>query len=340
MSDVLKPARDPLRWSAPAELAEVFVPLGSRMRLETNSPRILEACRMSFGRYGSPPSSDHPRVQIAMRLLVDETFTEEPPWPDPIFRGQGDIFYVTVGKQNTAIAHLQNGFATGFVAPAMARDTVFLRNTFLDCLVLTMLTHGRAGTHTYAHASAVAWGNRGLIFSGPSQSGKTTLAFACARRGFNVVSDDVVYLRDGDAGLTVWGKPWHLRFLPDCTRFFPELKDAAAHLRFAGKDCVEVDVDEIFPGRTQTRCQPEAIFFLQRRPGPAAYEPLDPQGALELLARDLVQDKAEAIERHRRFWLALIHRGCYLLRFDEDLDAAVRLLERFLQQPASARGVS
>src|SRR6266705_3082011 len=49
MSDVLKPARDPLRWSAPAELAEIFVPLGSRMRLETEHSDSASSERLCNG---------------------------------------------------------------------------------------------------------------------------------------------------------------------------------------------------------------------------------------------------------------------------------------------------
>src|SRR5213593_4419964 len=144
MTEDLKPDRDPLRRSMPAGLVEEFLPLGSKLRLETNSRDILEACRTSFGRYGvaAPGSGD---AQIVVRLLVDEAFKEAPPWPEPVFRGQGEIFYISAGRQNTAIALLESGFATGFVAPAMACDSVFFRNTFLECLVLTMLTHGKRG---------------------------------------------------------------------------------------------------------------------------------------------------------------------------------------------------
>src|SRR5881296_303589 len=252
--DVLKPDRDPLRRSIPVEIVEEFVPLGSKLRLETNSREILEACRTSFGRYGIPaPGSG--AASLVVRLFVDPTFTDGPPWPDPVFRGQGEIFYISAGRQNTAVALLDTGFATGFIAPEMARDIVFFRNTFLECLVLTMLTHGKLGAYTYAHASAVVLGNKGLLFCGPSQAGKSTLAYACARRGFQVVSDDVVYLHDGEEGLIVWGKPWHLRLLQDCTRFFPELKTHGDSLRFDGKDCVEIDLDKIRPGHTRTRCR-------------------------------------------------------------------------------------
>jgi hypothetical protein len=332
MMDVIKPDRDPLQRSISAQIVEEFVPMGSKLRLETNSREILEACRTSFGRYGIPaPGSG--AASVVVRLFVDPTFTDGPPWPDPVFRGQEEIFYISAGRQNIAVALLESGFATGFIAPEMARDAVFLRNTFLECLVLTMLTHGKLAAYTYAHASAVTLGNKGLLFCGPSQAGKSTLAYACARRGFQVVSDDVVYLRDGEEGLTVWGKPWHLRLLQDCTRFFPELEIGGSHLRFDGKDCLEIDLDGIRPGHTRTRCRPKAVFFLERSAGRSTYQALEPHLAIKLLARDLVHDNPEALKRHERFWLELVRQGAYTLRFGEDLDAAVDMLERFLKSP-------
>jgi hypothetical protein len=334
MTEKLANAWDPLGRSCPAPLVEHFTPLGAHLRLETNSPEVVQACRASFGRYGFPSSPDSRDAQIVIRLLVDDAFNEVPPWPDPVFRGQGDIFYVSVGRQNTAIADLEKGHAAGFLTPAMARDAAFLRNTFLECLTFTLLTQGKASTHTYIHGSAVALGDRGLIFCGPSQAGKSTLAFACARRGFRVVTDDVVYLREQDEELNVWGKPWHLRFLPDYTRFFPELSQNTAALRFDGKDCFEIDVDTFLPGQTLTRCKPEAIFFLERCATQPRYEAIDPHEALQLLSRDLVYDRPEVMERHRRFWLRLIQKGCYRLHCGENLDAVVQLLTLFLEKPS------
>jgi hypothetical protein len=322
----LTPARDPLGRSMSADLVETFAPLGALLHLETNSPEIASACRRSFGRFGAPPEAARPVLRL--RLLVDPSFNEAPPWPEPVFRAQGDVLYVSIGRQNTAVADLATGFATGFISPALAHDARLLRAAFVDCLVLSLLTQGRACARTYVHASAVARGGRGFLFSGPSRSGKSTLAFACARRGFDVVTDDVAYLEDG-GDLTAWGKPWVLRLLPESRPLFPELL-SSPHAVAHGDDLVEVDVDGILPGRARTSCRPEAVFFLERCSGPSLVAPLERRRALELLSRDLVDDAPEALRRHEQLWSRLVDRGAYLLRLGEDLDAAVDLVERFL----------
>ncbi|PYV18000.1 MAG: hypothetical protein DMG07_04755 [Acidobacteria bacterium] len=327
MTDPLIPARDPLGRGMPADLVETFAPLGAILRLETNSSEVLDACRQSFGGFGAPPAEG---PAFSLRLLVDSSFRGSPPWPQPVFRGTGDIFFASLGPDNTAVADLASGFATGLVSPALARDTRQLRKVFIDGLVLTLLTQGGASTHSYVHASAVSRGGRGLLFSGPSRSGKSTLAFACARRGFEVVSDDVVYLAERGGELAAWGKPWLLRLLPECRALFPELAAASPHVLLDGEETVEVDVDGFFPGRARVCCRPEAVFFLERAGGAARLEPIEPGRALALLGRDLVYDRPEVLERHARLWTKLVARGAFRLDSAEDLDDAVDLVESFL----------
>jgi hypothetical protein len=193
-----------------------------------------------------------------------------------------------------------------------------------------MATHGAGATHTYVHASAVARRDKGFIFSGPRESGKSTLAYACARRGFRVVTDDVLYLNEGEGGLTAWGKPWRLRLLPDCLRFFPELNRRVEPLLDTDKGIVEIEVEEFLPARTQVRCKPAALFFLDRTGGPAACDRLEPDEAVKLLARDLIYDAPETMEKHSRAWLRAAQKGSYVLHYGEDFDSVIHLLERFL----------
>ena len=320
---------DPLRRSLAAQFIEDFAALGARLRLETNSRPVLDACRRSFGGYGvPPPTAEHPLV---VRVLVDPAFTETPPWPEPVFRGHDEIFYVTVGRQNTMIADLDRSRATGFIAPAMATDEVFFRRTFVDCLVLTMLTFGSTSPYTYVHASAVSRGPRGVLFSGPSGSGKTTLAFACVRRGFEAVSDDVVYLQIGPEGLMAWGRPWHLKLLADCRRFFPELGGLPQSSR-DGRDCVEVEVERSLNGRTRTHCLPQSVFFLEPSAGPPVLERVQADEAAQLLARDLVYDRPQIMDRHHRVWRELVSRGAYRLFVGESPDRAAALVEELLER--------
>ncbi len=321
-------ARDPLRRNMRADCCGDFAVLGIKVRFETNSPAILDSCSNAFGRNGSPVSGP---PQFTVRLLEDPSLKQTPPWPEPLFRGQRNLFYVCIGAENTAVADLDRGQAMGFLAPAMVQDNECLRRTFVECLTLTMATHGKAATHSYVHASAVAIGNKGLILSGPAHAGKSTLAYACARRGFHVVSDDAVYLRIGTGGETAWGNPWRLRLAPDSLNLFVELKERFKALdRAHDSEVMEFDTGEISPTCPKPCCEPAALFFLDRCAGPCSYRRLDPAEAVKLLARDLIQDSPEVMRTHCRTWLEFAARGSYLLRYGEDLESVVRTLEHFL----------
>lgn len=330
----LHPVRDPLKQKMSTEFVEPFAPLGSRMMLETNSREVLDACRTSFGRYGaSAYPADEPLLSV--RILVDPDFGEAAPWPDPVFRCQKGTFYVSVGRQNTAVADLENRNVVGFISPAMAREPGRLRKTFLDCPVLTLLTQGRRGPYSYLHASAVASEGRGLLFAGPAESGKSTLAYACARSGFDLVSDDVVYLREDEGVLAAWGRPWHLRMLPSGLGLFPELGSLGLRSE-PGEEVVEIEVDRVLPGRCRTRCEPAALVFLMRSEGEPSLRPLQADEAFRRLSADLMYDVPEALERHRRHWLELVRRGAYLLNCGTDLEARTALVRGLLSKKRGA----
>ena len=92
-----------------------------------------------------------------------------------------------------AVADVDAGVAVGFVSPATARDGATVRYTFIEGMALSMLPRGRG--YLVLHAAGVARGDVGIVLSGPAGAGKSTLAMACARRGFGVFAEDAVFVR-------------------------------------------------------------------------------------------------------------------------------------------------
>jgi len=321
----LAAARDPLGRDLQANYQRNFAALGIVFRFETNTPIILEACDAVFHSSGQSRTE---KPDFVICLLEDPTFGEKPPWPKPVYRGRQNLFYLSIGSENTAVADLEHRLAVGFLSPAMVEDSTILRRDFVECLAFTMATHGRGATHSYIHASAIAKGNKGLVLSGPACAGKSTLAYACAQRGFHIVADDVVYLKDGESHLTAWGNPWRLRLAPESIKLFPELSQRFK--RTGSMEVVEIELEEILPGCAQPCCEPVALFFLNRSSGPTACQRLDSHEAVELISRDLISDSPEVIEMHCRAWAKLASKGSYILRYGQDLDSVIGKLEQFL----------
>ena len=127
--------------------------------------------------------------------------------------------------------------------------------------------HGRAALH----ASAIEIDGKAILFAGPSDAGKSTLAAAFARRGHRIVSENIAAVDDG----VVF--PGSLRMLlPD---------DAARTLALDGA----VDAltqKRVIPAAVVERPLPlGTVFILDRASTPQApaIEPLAPRAALVAL---------------------------------------------------------
>src|SRR5205807_9120065 len=83
---------------------------------------------------------------------------------------------------------------------------------------------------TPVHAACVARKGQGVLLSGASGAGKTTLAYFCAKKGWTYVSDNESWLvRAG--GRMLLGNPRRIRFRESVAELLPELKchQAAPH---------------------------------------------------------------------------------------------------------------
>jgi hypothetical protein len=94
-------------------------------------------------------------------------------------------------------------------------DTSTLENvsTYLVGPVLGLLLRFRGVV--CLHASAVALGDRAVVFLGPEGAGKSTTAAALAQRGHAVIADDVVGLIEQDGHFSVLPAYPHLSLWPD-----------------------------------------------------------------------------------------------------------------------------
>ncbi len=314
---------DPLHWGISVNFRRLFAPLGVVLEVESNDPIILSAASESFSRYGLPTPDVPPEFRI--RLLVDPVHRQEPPWPPPSFRSIEHLFHVSCGIADFAVADLKSKWAAGFVSPGLALDNSFLRNTFLECLLHAMVVHQY---YTPVHCAVVAVDGKAVLICGPSGAGKSSLAYACAKAGMKIVADDFVFLsRKGDEHLVVWGRPWHLRLLPNSAELFPELKGRPAHLRSDNEWYLEIDVDCEFPGQSVVSCTPASLVFLEgNREKEIRLEPIHSETALERLGRDIHLCQESVRLRHFCVLRSLAQTQAFVLRHGVHPSAAVETI--------------
>ena len=273
--------------------------MAESLLFRTNDPRLLAAAEASFGRFAVPGDDREPLVINLFRETRpgrpapnDEeadggpgpaTATE--PSEPVVFRTHGSSLLISRGSADVATVDIDAGVAVGFLAASTVSDAPLVRYSFIEAMGLSMLARSRG--YITLHAAGVVRDGVGIVLLGPAGAGKSTLAMACARRGYGVFAEDAVFVRVRESGLELWGMPWTQRLLPDAGDRFPELAGHVARRQANGELKIEVDLDAVYPGRAVPCASAGPVVLLERESGgPTRIEQLDEadgQAALEVL---------------------------------------------------------
>jgi len=314
---------DPFLYGTKLSLETVLYPLGFRMKFLTNSPEAFQAAEEGWS--GFPQL--FPDTSIEVRALVsgDEN---EPAATGLIWRAQRHLLTLTSDQKNFAVCDLHKGFAAGWLTPATARNRDFFRYYYLDSVINLLLWQTRL---TRVHASCVARNGRGVLLCGESGAGKSCLAYACARRGWEFVTDEATSLVRGSDERLVLGKPRQMHFRETAAAILPELNGRLAAVNAAGKISIEVHTADLPSIRTAFQCRAAAVVFLNRQHhGPAQLVPISAEDAFQRLDRDLPLFEEPVHDEHRASLRHLVAAGSFELRY-LDLDDAVRLIGPLVQ---------
>jgi serine kinase of HPr protein (carbohydrate metabolism regulator) len=197
----------------------------------------------------------------------------------------------------------------------------------VDALVYVLL---ELNYITSLHAGCVAWEGAGVLLHGESGMGKSTLAYACARRGWTYISDDSSSVL-WDGGRTVIGEPHRFRFRAEAPELFPELRGRTVGYQLDRKPTIEVYTADL-PIRTAPECRVEHIAFLERRPGVrAGISRVGREEALERLQQDMAAYDPELDARRREAVESIAAAPAFELRYS-DCEEGVSLLEEVVRR--------
>lgn len=243
---------------APALTLETMLfPLGFPMRIRTNSAEALHLCRMKWGAFEQVFDTDPLETHIH---VVDAQSRECP--PAPVFRVMENIMLVTADADNVCVAQFPRGKTRMVVSSAAIAHPAYFSQTFLEAALAAQIWTRVA---TPIHAACVAIGGRGVLLCGDPGAGKTSLSYACARAGWQFISDDSSYLLNDETGRRVLGDCHHVRFRPSAAELFPEIAGAEITPRMYGKLSIELPTST-WPTINATSCvDVDFIVFLNRR---------------------------------------------------------------------------
>jgi HPr Serine kinase C-terminal domain len=289
---------DPLQAFVPLPFHHVLFPYGFPVQIKSNEPAVLRLAEQSWGRF----QQRFRETPIEVRFLVSEHVVRRRPLV-PAFRAQANLLTMVADAHNFACCDLAAGFGFACLTKGTVVNRAYVRYHFLEAMVYTLLD----SRHLVAvHAACVMKDGHGVLLVGDSGAGKSSLAYACMRRGWTYVSDDASSLLRRRTGRVVVGNPQTFRFRPTASILFPELQGQIKVRN--GKPTVEIRTENLRNSKIANECTVDYVIFLNRLEYDVSTPSLAPIPRDESLRRlcqenvwpielSLHQERLEAIER-------------------------------------------
>ena len=321
---VLERPVDPLLALIPLSYSGEFYPYGFPAKVVSNSPLVLEAAQESWGGYRKRfgPGA------MEVRCLVGEGTDGRVP-PPPVVRAQGNLLISVADRDNFACCDLLKGFASAWVTRAVVEAREYFLYHVLEAMMYTLLDQLFV---VAVHAACVTRNGHGVLLAGDSGAGKSSLAYACARRGWVYSSDDSSMIVRRERGRTVLGNPRLFRFRRTAGELFPEFRGMKESHRGNGKPTIEVRTEALPAIRTALESRVDYVVFLNRRDvcnGHAQIYPVSKEEAMGRLFFDPWPADLPARQERRAAVERLASAPACELRYRE-LDQAVDILEQLV----------
>jgi len=258
-------APDPILSDFDLPLRATLDPLGFPLRLVTNSMDVIQAAHQAWGPFSQ--AFDSPPMRLSLGV-VDSESSRLPSRSK--FRSREHLMSIILDVENFVMCDFNQGQAFGWVTRNVAADHALLRYRLLSAAVLCMAEQQSLAP---LHGALVAKNGCGVAFFGESHAGKSTLSYACARAGWNYISDDGIFLVRDRFDRYAIGDPYTVRFRDDAKRLFPELSDRLAVARPNGKMGMEIFTKELALTPALGSTIDQMVFLNRHHTGPAHLRP-------------------------------------------------------------------
>jgi hypothetical protein len=312
-----EPDNDSLRCKIPMPYRAIFYPLGFAIEVITNEAAVLAIVDELWGDLRQL----HKNPLLQIRIVVGEEGSAGCP-PAPVLRVQRNLLTIVADAHNHAVCDHNHGLSVVWLNYAALQHPKFLCYHFIETAACAIIAPSYA---TGLHAACVARYGHGILLTGDSGAGKSSLSYACARAGWTFTSDDGSWLlRDGDQPRVV-GDCRQVRFRPTAKELFPELRERDLTPRVHGKPSIEVPTSEL--GLiTAEQATVHSIVFLNRQPSAVAeLLPLPPGTAFQHF-QDFLAHVGEIRQSHIDVLQQISAVGVYELRY-RDLQPAIDRLD-------------
>jgi len=228
-ADTMAPdlSADPFEERSQIIAHDHFQLLGGRFQFESNSPQLLRLVDSAY--LGLPKhrlSAVAPRLKVRLLLSASEQprprRRSEPP-PLSMLSGTGYLGGATESSNFVVLSPSERS-ALIVLSRQMLRFPYHTRYEFIEFAVFTLAS--RCQGLVSLHAACVGQAGRGILLMGPSGSGKSTVTLHCVLQGFDILSEDSVFVAPDMMLATGVANFLHVR--SDSLRWLAKTRDAAA----------------------------------------------------------------------------------------------------------------
>jgi hypothetical protein len=314
-------AEPPTSLRHPMELPELtlvkmFYPYGFPMHVRTNAAEVLEMQERVWGSF----APQHETKAIVSEVYLTEGKAPELP-QSPTYRFVRPLATSIVDGGNYVLSDLERGHSYTVMTRGMIESRLYAEYFFMMAPLVTL----PAKT---VHAACVALEGSGVMLCGDSGAGKSTLSYACARAGWEYISDDGTYLLDCERRI-VAGNSHQVRLRTSAADLFPEVQGLGPTPRAAGKPSIEFSTIPLQHVKRKASVRVDNIVFLNRTSGsPPALLPYRKDVARLYMNQSLFGTE-EASRSHAGCIDQMLAANVYELRYT-DLDWAIDRLRKLV----------
>ncbi len=251
---------------------------GHPVTYRTNSRRMLSFLEAWYGYWRRLPPELITDSSFIINIRIREG-GDEKDTPNFHYDLRSVNHLVIIGQGCVGNVDVDRRCADAEITTALLEHSDHLRTGLLDTLTLMLVT---SIDRCPVHASAVAMGQRLVLLVGASGSGKSTLAYALHRAGFEMLSDDAIYVQLHPEP-RIWFHRRSIGLLAGAAAEFSELRTITPRMLSTGKKKVVVPLKGT---SSPDPCDLAPLVCILGHGEVASVTPLDADEILSLLGRD------------------------------------------------------
>ncbi len=253
----------------------------------------------------------------------------EPETGEVLYAEEDDALYVDYGRVRALVRGAAGSALVSVLEPVEEVAWAATRPLVTLPLLELLKRRGVFGVH----AAGVALDGHGIALAGSSGSGKTTLALALALAGFDLLGDDMLFLRAENGEPVLLAFPDELDVSETTVSFFPELEARLRQDALAGAAKRQLDPTAL-EAAVVAGARPALVLFPQIAPsgGSSTVEPLSSGEALLELAPNVLLTESSSSQRHLDALGSLVRAGrCFRLNTGRDFDQVAAIVRELLE---------